>query len=1573
MAVLWSALLISWVIATETPTGNVKGTVAASDTGRAIANAEVVLSRNVQSSSPQYTTQSVKTDLKGEFAFNDVAVGSYKIEAYAKVHTIQATSIDVSEGKTSIADLEAIPNEPYIHISGRQRSYTSSEKPEITLDGFTKSNHALVKINKVKTDKLFSGDADLAQAVIRDDPEDSSTPAALPVESSERFDIAITKRDSEGSYRQKVTFAPHAPGLYRVIASADGITFGSWLSVTDVGLITKESASDVLAYTVTPDTGAVVAQSDVFVFQDKKLIAKGLTDASGVWRTHLPSLPQGEERQRVIMARRGQSIAFLTSDSYDDESRDISIYAYTERPVYRPGHTVRFRGIVRKFADDKYNVPHGQVRVEVHDRRNTLVYSGDLTLSRFGTFHSQFNLPEFAATGNYEIICKYGGQEESVSFSVAEYRKPEFTVSVEPAKKRYIRGDVVKVKIHADYFFGAPVVGATVQYSVSRSDYWMSPESQEDYGNGGDDEGEYQDYGGYGEEVRSGTATTGPDGSVWIEFTALWNQGKDDYYAVDQQFTISATVTDQSRAEADGEGTTIATNGDIHLDVSSPQYMANKGESARFTIKATDYDNKPRRGVIIDVNANLNSWEDNEERYDQIASDKVTTDVTGRATFAFKPTKEGSYTVRAACRDSGGRLIKSATWLWVPGNGEFQGYKYPNLKVILDKKTYNPGDTAKVLINSSQVGQMALLTIEGRRLYDHKLVKLANRSTVVEIPIKPGYQPNFYVNVCYVKDKKFASDEAHAKVSLADRTIKLTVTADKKKYEPGDIATYHVKAVDSHGKPLQAEVSLGVVDEAIYDLMEDQTPPIVDSFYAHQWNHVQTNYSFPEVYYSGDKAGFVGTVRKEFVDTAFWRADLVTDANGEARASFKMPDNLTTWRATARACTMDTAVGETTSKVICSKKLLVRLETPRFLVQGDQCTISAIVHNYLPSRQNVLVALTAPGLSIDGDTSARVSVDSSGMQRVDWQVKAGNPGVVMLTAYASGQGASDAMQLSIPVRPHGQRIVETRTGSTAGTTATESFVVRSDSVPGAGEVRLRLSPSLASSLLGSLDYLAQYPYGCTEQTMSCFLPDVILWKSLKTMGIQDYDLKKRLPDMVGKGLDKLYDFQHEDSGGWGWCQYDKDDQWMTSYVVFGLLTARDAGFAVNMGVIDRGVASLKKQVAVPRTFKYQIDAQRYEDERLYALYVLSTAGKNSVVTEYLPDTLRNMKPDPYRDALAVQILANIGDTDRAKGYLDRLWSEAITAGNEIHWERSRYYWDEADTDVTAQAMMAIQRVTPADPRLQGVVQWLMGRRYLNHWYSTRDTAMILYAMSAYLSRTHELAPKFIATLTFDGRPVGKLSFDKSSLFKPEPELVIRPNQPGRIVKASTIDRLLPGNHQIRISMAGQGKLYYTVQLTQYVQRRENAHTTTDSGITITRTYHKMVSRWSEPDKMNRLLPADNAIDDFHSGDSVHVKLIVHSAKKRYHVLVEDYLPAGCEPFDRGRVEIWEWTYWWVDQDVRDERVSFYVDELPVGRSILEYDMRAGTPGTFHALPTLVEAMYDPAISAYGNEDTVTIR
>ncbi|MCK5351014.1 alpha-2-macroglobulin, partial [bacterium] len=369
-------------------------------------------------------------------------------------------------------------------------------------------------------------------------------------------------------------------------------------------------------------------------------------------------------------------------------------------------------------------------------------------------------------------------------------------------------------------------------------------------------------------------------------------------------------------------------------------------------------------------------------------------------------------------------------------------------------------------------------------------------------------------------------------------------------------------------------------------------------------------------------------VRSDFRATAFWRSHLLTDGNGKAFLTMKFPDSLTSWRTTVRAVGKDSTFGQTTTQVRTSQPLIVRLQAPRFFVVGDKVTISALINNNTEEPLETQARLEADGLQILGllrdgriiqDQIGSVRVEAGGQERLNWIVSVQEAGQARLNVLAHADSYADAMEKTYRVHEHGiEKFI-----SQAGKMRSQDLTVHIDLPPrraGSTSLSVQLTPSLAVTMLDALPYLIDYPYGCTEQTMSRFLPAAITARTLQDLGLnRDTILSRRfggieqehaskthsqgaqdlsnLDEMIQQGLKRLYDFQHSD-GGWGWWKEGESDHFMTAYVVWGLSLAQEAGIEVQPTVMTRAVQYLDQQI---------VEAETRYDLQAWMLHALSTA------------------------------------------------------------------------------------------------------------------------------------------------------------------------------------------------------------------------------------------------------------------------------------------------------------------------------------------------------------------------------
>ncbi|MGQ0548355.1 MAG: alpha-2-macroglobulin family protein, partial [Armatimonadota bacterium] len=1280
------------------------------------------------------------------------------------------------------------------------------------------------------------------------------------------------------------------------------------------------------------------------------VLAQGRTDVSGTARFALPR--DATEFFLVAVAQRGPDEAVVGRTDYRFESSgEFTLHAYTDRPIYRPGHRIHYKAIARRNASGGfgYSVPAGQtVSIEIRDPSGEPILREQRRTNAYGSFAGHVDLSAEAATGTYALVLAAGGSTVTHDIVVAAYRKPEYSVTVTPEKPRYARGETVSMTVSAQYYFGAPVAGAKVTYSVYRAQDWVSTYIAR-YDLDPDELDWYRRSSGDGRIVIEGETQLDERGRAVITFRA--DAPDEPYGPQDQSFTAQVAVRDPSGRETSGEGVAAVVAGEFRLWVETKGFLVTPGAPTQVIVTAEDYDKKPVPGVRIELEAAYERWNPakREAFLETAVKQTATTGSDGKATIDVTIPGRGFGRLIARARDSKGRTVAGETFLCaIDDSGAELQIRYAELSLLTDKRRYMPGDVARVLINTDRVGQTALLTIEGSQIHKVMPVPITRRSTVVNIPILNEYGTQVFLSALYVKEKRLATSEVALRVANPESELQVSIQSDRPRYGPGDKATYSVEIRDARGRPQQAEFSFGVVDESIYALLEDDPKALRNAFYPRRWNQVRTSYSFALTYLGdAEKAEPNIALRRRFLDTAHWEPALQTDAQGKATVTVVLPDNLTTWRATAVAHTTDTKLGRTIQKVIASKDFLVRVETPRLLTQNDRSRILVLVHNETDVPQQTTVRLLATGLTVEGDHTQTLSLQPHKVGQAAWPVVAREMGTAKIraTAWTSGREGrqyTDGIELSIPVRPHGRQEITSAAGEvTADQPKTETLTLNRAAIPGATRLTLRITPSVTSSVVEGLEYLIGYPYGCVEQTMSRFLPTVMVQRALRVSGIQNRYVEEAAPTMVRDGLARLYRFQHE-SGGWGWWEFDDDHPWMTAYVLYGLATARSMGYPVSDAVLQRGrEAALALAKPAAGTWGWTMDTQ------MFLLYAIALAGDLEPARAMLPGV--NPK-DLGPQGLAYMVLTEklLGRNPRAA--FAELGRRAVSENGVIHWdsdEGSRWWsWDWNDRMSTSTALRAILAVNRKDARVGSILRYMMLSRTGGYWWSTRDTSWALAALADYIS-----GERGAAAVTGEIR-VG-LNGQVLQTYGLTPASATAPD----IVLDVPSTALRPGKNDVTLErVGGSSRVFYSIQLRQTVAMEE-IPALASSNIKIEREYLRVLPRRVGQDSWTtETVPAGNRLSQ---GDRVMVRLTVTTPRDLAYILIEDPFPSGFEVTERGSAEMDEWSYWWASTDVRDDRIAFFIRSLPAGTHVIEYNLRAQTPGTFHALPAILQGMYAP--------------
>lgn len=1485
------------------------------------------------------------------------------------------------------------------------------------------------------------------------------------------------------------------PGAYVFAATAGGKSSRELILVTDGALVLKNSSRQALLYYCNAVSSAPIAGAPVKLWEtwweDRRWHCEsfdGTTSTNGV------AVIQIEPKQNTSVtlfatAHGGDSQAYVGGfggwyGSYGDQNpAGWRIYAFTDRPAYRPKETVQWKFIARRYDGSVYSTPSGAtVEYQIFDPRGARVKSGNAKLNEFGSAWGSLDLTDQMPLGEYRIQFRNDNQEigGAMLFRLEEYKLPEFQVTVQTPeenghKKIFRPGDTVEAAIQADYYFGGPVANADVNVVVRQKPYWHFWHEPRPYPWFYDDMDSGSPYGRWGGWYGSGQVITNvmlktdATGKAVLTFDTPQNS------AQDYEYDIEARVTDASRREITGSGSVKVTRQPCYVYANTDHHLYQPQDKVTVNFKTLDANNDPvqlggdvkvtrdywyeiwlapdghevKGNELKRLQAQYPAWPPPPSRPDQknwelkfrgyehddILARHLQTDTNGGAELSFTPERTGYYSVtwtsvdRPANRPP--QVIQGETTIWVAKNRTTElGYRTGGVEIIADKDTFHAGRPAPVMLVAPTADQYVLFTVEGQDIYDYRVVHLDGTVKLISLNVDEKDVPNIFLNAALVSDRQIFTDQKQIIVPPVKNFLTVDVKPDRDDYQPRQEGTLTVTTRDDTGKPVSAEVALGLVDESVFYIQDDYAgDPRQFFFGTKRSDQVQTQSTMNQKRYvnlvewknqliddkdkekadqqkeiaaqgalageggglayvttanftrtgefggeirpgasaiysdrlsqAGSPIGATATapvlgdvplagglfaartpagefpastpgaagaqpavvVRSDFRSTVFWQPDVMTGSNGEATVKVKYPDSLTRWRATARAVTEANQFGIATASTLTRLPLIIRLEGPRFFVVGDTVTISAVANNNTAEPMSVKAWLDASNLVVVSNAPVSLNVPAHGEARADWTANVDSPGAVTLKVTGRGEHYADAMENTFTSYEHGIEKFISNSGKTRSEDTTVVLALPHDRKEGSTSLTVQVTPSMAVTMLDALPYLINYPYGCTEQTMSRFLPTVITAKTLRDLGLPPEDIMGRvfggietntaaathpqgshnldeMRQMTQAGLDRLYDYQHGD-GGWGWWKDDDSDHWMTAYVVWGLALARDADVHLKPNVLPRAVKYLNEHL---------VDEKDDYDMQAFMLHALASCRKgHGRINKFQKAAFDNLwanrgQLNAYTRALLALSAHDFGFDDQARILADNLENgvirddrpdQSVLVGNQggapspavmgtAHWGNDGIFWHWSDSGVeaTAFALRALLAIDPTNELVEPAANWLIKNRRGAQWNNTRDTAIAVLALNDYLRASGELQSDVAFRLFVNGHPVAERKISGADVFNAPSEFHVDP-------------KWIQDTNEIRIVReSGNGPLYFAANAKCF--STEDPITPAGNEIFVKRRYYKIVPRPTLlKGYVDDRLPLRDG-ESVKSGERVETVLTIEAKNDYDYLMFEDLKPAGFE-------------------------------------------------------------------------------
>ena len=384
MAALVGIGAVAWafglVFAGEEPMGSIRGRATLWQHGRSVAGASVRIWPAGDEYGMRQRRRTTRAD--GSFTFPSVPAGAYRVVATSHAHKVAEMAVTVDEGRVTQMALAMTQSEAPLSVGEHTRVYSPAEPAEIVVRGYAYDDRqpaadaVHMRLHRTTvSDVLRSPDG---QAALDRMGQYYDTPKTVPTEllktakTVSESDIRITTADKEGYFDQHVQLGRMTPGLYLVSVSHGADTTCDMLQVTDMALVLKHKGTQVMAYTVGMRSGKPITGSMVRAYRSGKVIGEAHVDSRGIAQFSVSgaarSRPRSDQsdqsdqsdsssgaqpdQRMVVVASDGEDEAVARrGDMSEEGSGAYRVHAYTDRPIYRPGQRIQYKGIARRVVE----------------------------------------------------------------------------------------------------------------------------------------------------------------------------------------------------------------------------------------------------------------------------------------------------------------------------------------------------------------------------------------------------------------------------------------------------------------------------------------------------------------------------------------------------------------------------------------------------------------------------------------------------------------------------------------------------------------------------------------------------------------------------------------------------------------------------------------------------------------------------------------------------------------------------------------------------------------------------------------------------------------------------------------------------------------------------------------------------------------------------------------------------------------------------------------------------------------------------------------------------------------------
>lgn len=1487
--------------------------------------------------------------------------------------------------------------------------------------------------------------------------EDKSLPLELPDDTLTQVDIDLSKY-MDGKFGHFVLIVQPPAGIFE----SDNAkwqrfsqTIITWVQVTQIGLDAFTDHSEMVTWTTDLRNGAPLAGVQIQADNGSATITSG---ADGVARFGMPN------GAMYLIARHGADQAILPryTNYWGDDAwlayppnDTLSWYVFDDRKMYRPGEELHVKGWLRRIGGKQdgdvqlVGSSLSSVNYQVTDPFGNELGNGQADVNDLGGFDFAFNIPQATNLGAAQILLTANvgldGSQYYHQFQIQEFRRPEFEVTARnETAGPYFVGDHATLAVEAKYYAGGGLPNADVTWQVTTSPGSYSPPNWHDFTFGNwqpwwffYDYG-YQPYGG-DSQTQTFEAKTDASGTHYlgVDFKQQGDPAKDPQ---PQSVSAQATVMDVNRQAWSSTTSLLVHPADVYVGLRSESYFVEKGKPIKVDFIVTDLDGKPIENRPVEITAGRLDWKYIKgEWIEQVVDIQTCAELSAPepGTCSFETPLGGSYQITAIATDELGRKNQTKFTRWVsggPAGGQPPARKVEQEQVTLipDKETYQPGDTAKILVQSPFSPAEGMVTVTRSGILYTTRFQIKDGSATINIPIEEKHIPNLNIQVDLVgsaprSDDKgetldnvpprpaYASGQLNLKIPPLQRTLSLQVTPDQSALEPGGETALNVTVKDSRGLPMpDAELAVVVVDESILALTGYQLSDPLSIFYAERASYLSSIYSraniiladpqtlakearqanqSADLYAAAPAAAEMAAateasmatmtaeipnqpnqpsiaVRTNFNPLATFAPTVRTGFNGEARVLIQLPDNLTRYRIMVVA--VDNGgkqFGTGESNLTARLPLMVRPSAPRFLNFGDKFELPVVLQNQTDLPMTVDVAVRATNLEL-GNDGQRVTIPANDRVEVRFPAATVKAGTVRVQIAATSGNYADAATVELPVYTPATTEAFATYGVIDDGAIAQPVQYPTGVFPQYGGLQVSTSSTALQSLTDAVLYLVAYPFECSEQLASRILAVASLRDVLTAFKADGLPSPTEMESAVSRDIDRLQGMQNPDGGFPYWRRGFESSPFNSIHVAHALFRAQEKGFNVPVEMQQNALAYL-------RDIENHYPSWYSEDTRwtlsAYALHVRNLMGdRDARKAETLLGTagIDNLSMEAI--GWLWTVIDDNAQLDAIRLFVNNHVVETAGAANfTMSYTDQTYLLLSSDRRTDAILLDALIEDNPQSDLIPKVVNGLLAHRTKGRWSNTQENVFVLLTLDRYFNTYEYETPDFVARIWLGDTYAGSNEFIGRTTDTHETLI------PMNYVLTETSAG--GGTEDLILSKDGPGRLYYRLGL-QYAPTDLNLDPL-EMGFVVQRRYESL----DDPEDVSQ---DSDGVWHIKAGTRVKVTITMEADNRHYHVALVDPLPAGLEiinptlavsesiPQDPTSPDYkygwWWWGPWYEHQNMRDSRSEAFTSLLWEGVYEYTYNTRATTPGTFIVPPAKAEEMYSPEVFGRSGSDWVIV-